>query len=109
MLLRSTLIYAPAILLTRISALLLLVIMTRMIDQNHYGLLTLVVTVGEMTDVAVTSWLRISLLRLGGKGDISKGSLILAGQVLLATTTIALVISAIASVLIVPEHWASLP
>lgn len=105
LLLRSTLIYAPAILLTRISALLLLVIMTRMIDQNQYGLLTLVVTVGEMTDVAVTSWLRISLLRLGGKGDISKGSLILAGQVLLATTTIALVISAIASVLIVPEHW----
>lgn len=105
MLLRSTLIYAPAILLTRISALLLLVIMTRMIDQTHYGLLTLVVTVGEMTDVAVTSWLRISLLRLGGKGDISKGSLILAGQVLLATTVVALIISAIASAFIVPEHW----
>lgn len=105
MLLRSTLIYAPAILLTRISALLLLVIMTRMIDQTHYGLLTLVVTVGEMTDVAVTNWLRIALLRLGGKGEVSKGSLIQAAQVLLATTMAALVISVIASAIIVPEHW----
>ena len=86
MLLRSTLIYAPAILLTRISALLLLAIATRLIDQTEYGLLTLVVTIGEMTDVAVTNWLRISLLRLGGKGEISRGSLVLAGRVLLVTT-----------------------
>lgn len=56
MLLRSTLIYAPAIVLTRVSALLLLVIATRLIDQAEYGLLTLVVTIGEMTDVAVTNW-----------------------------------------------------
>lgn len=105
MLLRSTLIYGPAILLTRVSALLLLVIMTRLIDQTEYGLLTLVVTVGEMTDIAVTNWLRIALLRLGGKGDVSRGSLILAGQVLLATTALALIISVIASAVIVPERW----
>ncbi|PTE11575.1 lipopolysaccharide biosynthesis protein [Mesorhizobium helmanticense] len=105
MLLRSTLIYAPAILLTRISALLLLVIVTRLIDQTEYGLLTLVVTVGEMTDIAVTNWLRIALLRLGGKGDVSRGSLMLAGRVLLASTTLALVVSVVASALIVPERW----
>lgn len=105
MLLRSTLIYAPAILLTRISALLLLVIVTRLIDQTEYGLLTLVVTVGEMTDIAVTNWLRIALLRLGGKGDISRGSLMLTGRVLLASTTLALVVSVVASALIVPERW----
>ncbi|MCV3208655.1 polysaccharide biosynthesis C-terminal domain-containing protein [Mesorhizobium sp. YC-39] len=105
MLLRSTLIYAPAILLTRISALLLLVIVTRLIDQTEYGLLTLVVTVGEMTDIAVTNWLRIALLRLGGKGDVSRGSLILAGRVLLASTALALIVSVVASALIVPERW----
>lgn len=105
MLLRSTLIYAPAILLTRISALLLLVIVTRLIDQTEYGLLTLVVTVGEMTDVAVTNWLRIALLRLGGKGDVSRGSLMLAGRVLLASTALALIVSVVASALIVPERW----
>ncbi|WP_421759072.1 lipopolysaccharide biosynthesis protein [Devosia sp.] len=104
-LLRSTLIYAPAIFLTRISALLLLIIATRLIDQTEYGLLTLVVTVGEMTDVAVTNWLRIALLRLGGKGEISRGSLWLAARVLAATTLVAFVISIVASTLIVPERW----
>lgn len=105
MLLRSTLIYAPAILLTRLSALLMLVIATRLIDQTEYGFLTLVVTVGELTDSAVTNWLRIALLRLGGKGDISRGSVKLAARVLVVTTLLGLVISAAGSVLIAPERW----
>lgn len=107
MLLRSTLIYAPAILLTRVSALVLLVVATRLVDQTEYGLLTLVVTVGEMTDAAVTNWLRIALLRLGGKGEISRGSVLLAGRVLLLTTLFALLISVLASVVVVPERWAA--
>ncbi len=106
MLLRSTLIYGPAILLTRISALLLLVVVTRLINQEEYGLLTLVVTVGEMTDLAVTNWLRIALLRLGGKGDVSRGSLLLAGKVLLASTVLALAVAAAASAVVVPARWA---
>jgi O-antigen/teichoic acid export membrane protein len=104
-LLRSTLIYAPAILLTRLSALLMLVIATRLIDQTEYGLLTLVVTVGELTDSAVTNWLRIALLRLGGKGDISRGSVKLAARVLVVTTLLGLVVSAAGSMLIAPERW----
>lgn len=103
--LRSTLIYAPAILLTRLSALLLLVIATRLIDQTEYGFLALVVTVGELTDSALTSWLRIALLRLGGKGQISRGSLTLAARVLLVTAIVGLAVSAIASGLIAPERW----
>ncbi|MGV3489719.1 MAG: oligosaccharide flippase family protein [Devosia sp.] len=104
MLLRSTLIYAPAILLTRISALLLLVIATRLINTTEYGLLTLVVTVGELTDSAVTNWLRISLLRLGGKGEISRGSVALAARVLLITTVLGLAVSSVAAGWIVPER-----
>lgn len=106
MLLRSTLIYAPAILLTRLSALLLLAIATRLVDQTEYGLLALVVTIGEMTDTAVTNWLRISLLRLGGKKDVSRGSLLLAGRVLAMTTMVALAASAGASMLVAPDRWA---
>ena len=103
--LRSTLIYAPAILLTRISALLLLVVATRLIDQTEYGLLTLVVTVGELTDSALTNWLRIALLRLGGKGEISRGSLLLAARVLVVTAVVGVGVSALASQLIAPERW----
>ncbi len=105
MLLRSALIYGPAILFTRISALLLLVVVTRLINQEEYGLLTLVVTVGEMTDAAVTNWLRVALLRLGGTGNISRGSLALAGRVMLCTTALALVIAAAASAVVVPARW----
>lgn len=105
MLLRSTLIYAPAILLTRLSALLMLIIATRLIDQTEYGLLTLVVTVGELTDSAVSSWLRIALLRLGGKGEISRGSVRLAARVLVVTTLLGLVVSVGGSMLVAPERW----
>jgi O-antigen/teichoic acid export membrane protein len=104
-LLRSTLIYAPAILLTRLSALLMLVIATRLIDQTEYGLLTLVVTVGELTDSALSSWLRIALLRLGGKGEISHGSVKLAARVLVVTTLVGLVVSVAGSALVAPERW----
>ncbi|OEO28893.1 hypothetical protein VW23_028095, partial [Devosia insulae DS-56] len=105
MLLRSTLIYAPAILLTRLSALLMLVVATRLIDQTEYGLLTLVVTVGELTDSAISSWLRIALLRLGGKGEISHGSVKLAARVLVVTTLLGLVVSVAGSALVAPERW----
>ncbi|WP_318609380.1 lipopolysaccharide biosynthesis protein [Mesorhizobium sp. BAC0120] len=91
--------------MTRVSALLLLVVVTRLINQEEYGLLTLVVTVGEMTDIAVTNWLRIALLRLGGKGDVSRGSLLLAAKVLLGSTVLALAIAAAASVIVVPVRW----
>jgi O-antigen/teichoic acid export membrane protein len=103
-LLRSTLIYAPAIFATRISALLVLLIATRLINLDEYGLLALVVTVGEMTDVAVTNWLRTALLRLGGKGDVTSGSLALAGRILLMSTIVALVLSTGVSAMVVPER-----
>jgi O-antigen/teichoic acid export membrane protein len=103
-LLRSTLIYAPAILATRISALLILVVATRLINLDEYGLLALVVTVGEMTDIAVTNWLRTALLRLGGKGDVTSGSLYLAGRILLFSTIVALLASTAVSAVVVPER-----
>ena len=92
-------------LLTRLSSLLLLVVATHLIDRSEYGILTLVVTVGELTDTAVTNWLRIALLRLGGKGTISSGSLLLAARVLLATTAISFVVSILASFVVAPDAW----
>ena len=105
MLLRSTLIYSPAILLTRLSGLLLVVVATRLIDQTEYGLLTLVVTVGELSDTALGNWLRIALLRLGGKGEISAGSLKLVARVLVASIAAGLLIATAASLVVAPERW----
>jgi len=92
-------------LLTRLSSLLLLVVATRLIDKPEYGYLTLVVTVGELTDTAVTSWLRIALLRLGGTGTISRGSLMLAARVLAVTIVASLAISLMASFVVAPQRW----
>ena len=105
MLLRSTLIYAPAVLFTRIAALLLLVIATRLVDKTEYGLLTLVVSVGELVDVALANWLRIAFVRLGGTGDLTRGSVALAARVLVVTTALAVLASLAASSFIVPEDW----
>jgi O-antigen/teichoic acid export membrane protein len=105
LLLRTTLIFAPALLLTRVSALLLLVIATRLISQTEYGLLTLVVTIGEMTDIAVSNWLRVGFLRLGGKNEVSRGSFMLAAKVVIGTMPLALLISAAAAAIVVPERW----
>ncbi|MEO9231393.1 MAG: polysaccharide biosynthesis C-terminal domain-containing protein [Devosia sp.] len=102
--LRSTLIYAPAILATRLSALLILVIATRLVNLDEYGLLALVVTIGEMTDVAIANWLRVALLRLGGKGDVTQGSLWMAGRILLVSMVIALFVSTTVSIVVVPER-----
>ena len=105
MLLRSTLIYAPAVLFTRIAALLLLVIATRLVDKTEYGLLTLVVSVGELVDVALANWLRIAFVRLGGTGDVTRGSVWIAARVLVVTTSLAILASLLASSFIVPEDW----
>lgn len=91
--------------LTRLSALLFLIVATRLIDKAEYGLLTLVVTVGEMADVACTNWLRTSLLRLGGKGDVTRGSLARAGFLLVPTTLLTLVVAIVASGYVAPERW----
>ena len=79
---------------------------TRLVDQTEYGLLTLVVTVGEMTDAATTNWLRIALLRLGGKGDISRGSLFLAGRVTCCDHAgCAVDLDRAPRLLVAPERW----
>jgi O-antigen/teichoic acid export membrane protein len=106
LLLRTTLIFAPALLLTRVSALLLLVIATRLISQTEYGLLTLVVTIGEMTDIAVSNWLRVGFLRLGGQ-QVSRGSFMQAGRVVAASMPVAFLIAAGAAALVVPERWSA--
>lgn len=104
MLLRSTLIFAPAVFLVRVSALILLVIATRLLAPAEYGLLTLVVSVGELADMALANWLRIAFLRLGGTGAISRGSVLRALSVSTMTTGAAIALALAATPFVVPER-----
>ena len=105
MLLRSTLIYAPAIILPRLAAIVLLIVVTRLVDQTEYGLLALVVTVGEMADITISNWLRVALIRLGGVAKITTGAVRRGVGAMLATTLVAVLVAIVAALLVVPERW----
>lgn len=102
--LRSTLTYAPAVLMPRIAALVSLIVMTRLLTQAEYGLLVLTVTIGEMADTGLSSWIRIALLRLGSSAQMTTGAISLVAQVSSVTGVAAMTAAAIGAVFLVPEH-----
>ncbi len=63
MLIRSTLVYAPAIVAPRLAAFLLVLYLTRRLGAPEFGLYALVGLIGEMLDTTASSWARFSLLR----------------------------------------------
>lgn len=69
--LKSTAIYLPGWVIPRAMSLAIIVVMTHFLPKDEYGLLTLVITVGELVDASLTTWVRLALLRLGGGGVIS--------------------------------------
>lgn len=66
---RSLLGYAPAVVLPRIVSLVLVLILTRLISKEEYGLYVLVVTLGEAVDGIVSTWVRIALARFASASD----------------------------------------
>lgn len=60
---RSLIGYAPAVVLPRIVSLVLVLILTRLISSQEYGLFVLVMTLGEMIDDVDGNWVRIALAR----------------------------------------------
>lgn len=102
--LKSTATYLPGILLPRIGSLGLIIVMTHLLPKEEYGLLTLVVTVGELVDASMTTWVRLALLRLGSGGMISR---MLANVVLgsvAVTTALGGVLSLVISLVLVPDQ-----
>lgn len=63
---RSLVSYAPAVVLPRLVALVLVVVLTRLMPIGDYGLFTLVMTAGEVIDGIAANWVRIALARFGG-------------------------------------------
>ncbi|TBW34526.1 lipopolysaccharide biosynthesis protein [Siculibacillus lacustris] len=74
---RSLIGYAPAVVLPRLVSLLLVVVLTRLISRNEYGLYVLVTTIGEAVDAICSNWVRIALARFasGQAGAIGAESL----------------------------------
>ena len=106
MLLRSTLIYLPALLLPRVATFVLVIAATRLLPISEYGLFALVITVGEIAEGVTTNWLRVALVRLSGAAATFPASLwratARANQV---TTALAVLVVAPAAFVLVPERW----
>lgn len=66
---RSLFGYAPAVVLPRIVSLVLVLILTRLISKEEYGLFVLVVTLSEAIDLIAASWVRLALARFASASD----------------------------------------
>ena len=105
MLIRSTLLYAPAMIAPRLAGFLLVVYLTRRLGASEFGLYALVVLVGEMLDMSASNWVRFSLLR----GDtLNPGAwrhaLFTCGALMAVTTLLACAVAAGASLVLTPER-----
>lgn len=101
---KSTVIYLPGILLPRLASLGLIIVMTHLLPKEEYGLLTLVVTVGELVDASLTTWVRLALLRLGAGGAISRALANVVFGSVAVTTLLGGVISLVIAVVLVPDR-----
>ncbi|WP_029910826.1 lipopolysaccharide biosynthesis protein [Caulobacter sp. UNC358MFTsu5.1] len=63
MIIKSTVLYAPAIMAPRAAAFILVLLLTRRLGPAEFGLYALVTLVGEMLDMGSSNWIRFSLLR----------------------------------------------
>ena len=102
---RSLLGYAPAVVLPRIVSLVLLLILTRLISKQEYGLFVLVVTVSEAIDMVVSNWVRIALARFasGRDGDFGR-EVVRSGLIYLATLAPAFVAALLAGLWSQPQR-----
>ncbi|WP_180275769.1 lipopolysaccharide biosynthesis protein [Sphingobium sp. IP1] len=102
--LKSTAIYLPGILLPRVAALGLIILMTHLLPKAEYGLLTLVITVGELVDTSLTTWVRLALLRLGAGGQASRGLANVVLSLVALMTALGAGVSLIISLVLVPDR-----
>ena len=99
------LLYLAANIGPRLATLILLVVLTRILPADEYGLFALVVTAGEILDMASTGWIRIYMLRTEGGATVLRPRRL--GRALglnLGATSFALVVAAFIVPLISREH-----
>ncbi len=102
--LRAFFLYFPSVLLSRISAFLIVIFGTRLLGPEQFGYFALIVFIGEFADVSVTNWTRIAMSRFGStQAGVSRAfarkMLLLTGACLLG----ALAISGGVAELLAPE------
>lgn len=70
---RSLVGYAPAVVLPRIVSMILVLVLTRLISKEEYGLFALVMTIAEAIDSVVSNWSRMALARFASGCSANPG------------------------------------
>ena len=103
---RSLVGYAPAVVLPRIVSLVLMLLLTRLISKQEYGLVVLVVTVGEAIDGALSNWTRIALARFASVKPDDLGRETARSVVVYALTlAVAIPVAIVVAWWTQPERW----
>lgn len=96
---RSLVGYAPAVVLPRLASLVLVLVLTRLISKQEYGLVVLVATLGEAIDGVFSNWVRIALARFGSARPSDMGRETVRSFVVYAVTLVPAVLFTIGFVL----------
>jgi len=86
-LIRSTILYTPAMLAPRIAAFAMILLLTRRLGAAEFGYFSLIGVLGEILDMSASNWVRFSLLRSDTLREIVWRDAFLRCAVLLAVTT----------------------
>jgi O-antigen/teichoic acid export membrane protein len=87
--------YAPAVVLPRIVSMVLVLVLTRLISKEEYGLFALVMTIAEAIDSVVSNWVRMALARFASGYSAQFGREALRGLVIWLITLVPAVAAAV--------------
>jgi O-antigen/teichoic acid export membrane protein len=104
MLIRSTSIYATAVVLPRIAAFVLMLALTRLLSPAEFGFYALSVLIGEIADMIGADWIRLALLRLDSHSQSLRPALCQSARLTVVTVLAATLLAAIAARYLAPER-----
>jgi O-antigen/teichoic acid export membrane protein len=104
MLIRSTFIYALAVVLPRIAAFVLMLALTRLLSPAEFGFYALTVLIGETADMIGADWIRLAFLRLDSHSQSLRPALRVSARLTGVTALVATLLAAIAARYLAPER-----
>jgi O-antigen/teichoic acid export membrane protein len=105
MLVKSSILYAPAMLAPRLASFALILYLTRRLGPAEFGLFSLVTVVGEILDMSASNWVRFSLLRSDTlRTGAWRDAFFKCGVLLAGTTLVACLTTLLASIFMAHER-----
>lgn len=97
--------YFPAVLLPRFGAFALIIFGAKLLGSEQYGLLSLVIIIGEGADLVLTNWVRIGIARFGSsKNGLDRLFISATRELVSRTTILSAFFAGVVGAIIAPLH-----